>query len=107
MSLSIYNELTPARMLYEFYTSENKKKPSSIHATFLLCGRKHNIEETNGGAADGEDKVMQSSPYMSSMPDPESQEPTEAPVPTTSVVLIREEELECMLPMAGAILWLI
>lgn len=83
-------------MLYEFYTSENKKKPSSIHATYLLCGRKHIVEATNGGARDGEDTVMQSSPYMSSMPDPEKQDDTEAPVPKTSVVVVREEELEGM-----------
>jgi DNA polymerase delta subunit 3 len=82
-------------MLYEFHTKQNAKKPQSVHATYLLTGRKRTHEHTNGAngsARDGEDTVMQSSPFMSSLPEPE--EPAEEPVPKTSIVMVREEELE-------------
>jgi DNA polymerase delta subunit 3 len=80
-------------MLYEFHTKQNGKNPKSIHATYLLAGNKRASEHTNGiKGRDGDDTTMRSSPFMSSMPAPE--EPTEEPVSVTSIVLVREEELE-------------
>lgn len=80
-------------MLYEFYTKQNAKKPKSIHATYLLTGKKRFAERPNGAnGRDGDDTVMRSSPFMSSMPEPE--EPEEEPVIKTTIVLCREEELE-------------
>lgn len=81
------------RMLYEFHSKQNAKKPKSVHATYLLTGKKRSSEHSNGiKGKDGEDTVMRSSPYMSSMPEPEA--PAEEPVSKTSIVLAREEELE-------------
>ncbi|KAF2708781.1 hypothetical protein K504DRAFT_288921 [Pleomassaria siparia CBS 279.74] len=86
------------QMLYEFHSSQNTKKPNSVHATFLLTGRRPNSEYTNGtNGRNGEDTIMQSSPpYMSSIPSsmPEPEELPTAPVHKTSIVLVREEELE-------------
>ncbi|KAF2188172.1 hypothetical protein K469DRAFT_737542 [Zopfia rhizophila CBS 207.26] len=81
------------QMLHDFYLTQNANKQKSVHATFLLTGKRRNPEHTNGiHAKDGEDTFMHSSPYMSSLPEPE--EPEEEPVPVTSMVLVREEELE-------------
>ncbi|CAI6332531.1 unnamed protein product [Periconia digitata] len=81
------------QMLYEFHKIQNAKKPQSIHATYLVTGRKRTLKHTNGlNGKDGEDAVMQDSPFPSSVPEP--QEPPEEPIPTTSIVLVREEELE-------------
>lgn len=89
--------LTYFRMLYEFHSKQNAKKHQSVHATYLLTGRKPSHEHTNGvngSGKDGDDTVMQSSPFMSSLPEPE--EPAEAPIQKTSIVLVREEDLEGM-----------
>ncbi|KAF2800114.1 hypothetical protein K505DRAFT_264560 [Melanomma pulvis-pyrius CBS 109.77] len=86
------------QMLYEFHSNQNAKKPKSVHATYLITGRKGDFKHTNGtNGRDGEDTLMQSSPpYMSSIPSsmPEPEEPSEIVVPKTSIVLVREEELE-------------
>jgi hypothetical protein len=98
LSLSIYC-LISVRMLYEFYTKQNAKKPKSVHATYLLTGKRRTPEHTNGvNDRDGGDTTMRSSPFMSSMPGPEepTEEPEAEPVPKTSIVLVREEELESM-----------
>lgn len=81
-------------MLYEFHSKQNAKKPSSVHATYLLTGRKRAPEDTNGvNGRDGADLIMQSSPFMS-MQTQETETPDEAAMPKTSIVLVREEELE-------------
>ncbi|KAF2272996.1 uncharacterized protein EI97DRAFT_482913 [Westerdykella ornata] len=93
---------TAKQMLYDFHTKQNARTPNSVHATYLITGRKRALEQTNGangGGVEDEDTVMQSSPpYMSSMPDIEAEESeeaaAEAPVPTTTIVLVKEEELE-------------
>jgi hypothetical protein len=87
--------LTPLRMLYEFHAKQTAKTPESVHATYLLIGKKPSSEHSNGiGAHDGHDTAMRSSPFMSSLPEPPST--PEDPVSTTSIVLVREEELESM-----------
>jgi DNA polymerase delta subunit 3 len=80
-------------MLADFHEKQNARKASSVHATYLLAGTRRSPARTNGTAArDGNDVSMRSSPFMSSMPEPE--EPVEAPVPKTAILLVREEEVE-------------
>jgi DNA polymerase delta subunit 3 len=97
----MHSSLTLIRMLYEFYTNQNAKKPGSVHATYILTGKQRGSEQNNGtnraNVRDGEDTMMASSPpYMSSIPSsmPEAEEPVEMSVPKTSIVLVREEELD-------------
>jgi DNA polymerase delta subunit 3 len=81
-------------MLYEFHRNENAKKPQSVNATYVITGvqKPPEMPATNGThAKDGEDSVMQSSPFMSSMPQPEV---AEEEIRTTSMILVREEDLE-------------
>jgi DNA polymerase delta subunit 3 len=79
-------------MLYEFHRTENAKRPQSVNATYLLTGVQRPPEKstTNGVKKDGDDAVMQSSPFMSSMPHPDD---AEQPIRTTSFLLAREEDL--------------
>jgi DNA polymerase delta subunit 3 len=82
-------------MLFEFHKQQNAKKPSTIHATYLLGGIKvvEEPEVMNGEVKkDGEDEYMQSSPCISSsMP-----QPPEATGENSilSITLVREEDLE-------------
>lgn len=82
------------RMLYEFYITQRTKTPESINATYLLDGipraPKHSC--VNGHQQSQEDTHMQSSPYMSSSVPP--QEDHEAAIPSRSVILVKEEDLE-------------
>jgi DNA polymerase delta subunit 3 len=92
----ILRPLTRGRMLYDFHAKQNARQPNSVHATYLLTGRKRVQEHTNGSNGsqkDGEDAVMQSSPYMSSLPEPTEEAATQR-VPKMSIVLVRDEELE-------------
>lgn len=81
-------------MLFEFHRSENAKKPKSVNATYLISGvQPVQAKKTSNGAhiKDGEDEIMQSSPFMSSQP-----EHHEEPKPTTrtmSIILARQEDL--------------
>lgn len=85
--------LMHSRMLYDFHEKQNAKKTNSIHATYLISGTKRSAEDTNGAnGRSGEDVSMRSSPFMSSMPEPEAQEKDE-PVKKSSILLVREEEL--------------
>lgn len=88
----------PSRMLYDFHHSENKKKPQSVHATYVITGiqKPQEILNTNGAHTGNDredvDDIMQSSPYMpSSMP---NQDSVADEVATTSIILAREEDLE-------------
>lgn len=80
-------------MLYEFYTKQNARKPKSIHATYLLTGKKRTVKPNDSlTGLDGGDFIMRSSPFMSSMPDMEDS--SQKPPIVTSILLAREEELE-------------
>ena len=85
--------LTIFRMLYEFYTYENRKRPGSVHATYLLYGTQDPAVARANGASqqDGEDISMTSSPFMSSLPQDEenAQEP-----PIKAMSVVREENLD-------------
>ena len=82
------------RMLYEFHTHENKKKPGSVHAAYLLYGTQNaKSSSTNGDAhQDGEDIFMASSPFLSSSM-PQDEDTTEMP-PMKVMTIVREENLE-------------
>lgn len=83
-------------MLYDFHQHENSKKAKSVNATYLIMGIQRESEKStmNGHhAKDGEDDFMQSSPFMSSMP--QHDEPEDKPK-VTSVTLVREEDLDSM-----------
>ncbi|KAH8728676.1 DNA polymerase subunit Cdc27 [Phaeosphaeriaceae sp. PMI808] len=80
-------------MLFDFHQKQNARKAKSVHATYLVTGKKSSIERTNGAHdKDSGDIPMRSSPFMSSMPEPE--ESVAEPVKRTTIVLVREEELE-------------
>lgn len=90
-------------MLYDFHSTQNAKKPNSIHATYLIAGRQRKSEHTNGAnARNGDDVDMRSSPFMSSMPEPEEEEPVEE-VKETTILLVREEELQGALDSANSV----
>lgn len=83
-------------MLYDFHQRQTLKKPGSVHATYLVDGipaiTKAHI--ANGQAGHGEDAYMQSSPVMSSsLPQEETEEYN---IPSKSIVLAREEDLQGM-----------
>ncbi|KAL2856911.1 DNA polymerase subunit Cdc27 [Aspergillus pseudodeflectus] len=84
------------QMLYDFHHAENAKKPRSVNATYILTGIQKAEDTANGAGANGTsgdgDKVMPSSPYIpSSMP---NQEAATDQVRISSVLLVREEDLE-------------
>lgn len=70
-------------MLYDFHQTQNASKPGSIHATYLIHGFKD--DSTRNGNGDVE---------MSSSP-PEDDSYSEE-VSTTTLELVREEQLEGM-----------
>jgi DNA polymerase delta subunit 3 len=77
-------------MLFDFHRLENAKKPKSVHATYVVVGTPNEgeLQPTNGmhsTDADG-DQSMPSSSFL-----PSSQ--VEDPVPITSIMLVREEDL--------------
>lgn len=81
-------------MLYEFHRTQNAKRPSSVHATYLVIGRKRRQTTHNGvHIKNEEDMPMESSPIPSSLPVSESEQEVEQ-IPTTSVTLVKEENLE-------------
>ncbi|KAL6710288.1 hypothetical protein ACN47E_009234 [Coniothyrium glycines] len=87
------NANTAKRMLFDFHQKQNARKPNHVHATYLVTGTKRGSDQINGlNGRGGDDVTMRSSPFMSSMPEPE--EPVEDPVKTTAMILVREEELE-------------
>lgn len=59
-------------MLYEFYERENKKKPGSVYATYLICGIKKDrnlagsdyVYEAKGGSIEPTYVPSTNSPYM-------------------------------------------
>ena len=92
-------------MLYEFHEHENKKKPQSVHATYLLSGTKKRPQTapvTNGHTNGLVHEPMPSSsppPFTSSMLEPSehgSQHGAEEvlEVPVKAITLVREDALE-------------
>jgi hypothetical protein len=93
-------------MLFDFYQKQNAKKPSSVHATYLVAGKQRTLEDTNGtSGSNGADVSMRSSPFMSSMPEAEEEDDNESdedePVKETTILLVREEELQSALGLGS------
>jgi len=94
------------RILYEFHTHENGKKPNSVHATYLLAGTKKIHEcpaSTNGNVngTDVDDEPIPSSPppftssmLQSSQQEGDDQQSQSETVPVKTITLVREESLE-------------
>jgi hypothetical protein len=95
-------DLTPPRLLFDFHQKQNAKKANCVHATYLVTGKKRTDSDSGKGKGadgvngkNGEDVNMRNSPFMSSMPEPEEDdESDEEPVKQTTILLVREEELE-------------
>lgn len=97
-SRPLWTSLTDeSRMLYEFHAHENKKRPGSVHATYLIYGTQSakTYYAIGDSQQDGEDVSMTSSPFMSSSM-PQDEDTVEAPQKVMTVV--REENLECETP---------
>ncbi|EEH44755.2 uncharacterized protein PADG_01044 [Paracoccidioides brasiliensis Pb18] len=94
-ALKVHSNLAK-RMLYEFHRVENSKKPQSVHATYLITGtrlptQRHHV--LNGDAKkDGDDDIMQCSPFLSSQTGFQEDDTEDSP-PVTSTTLVREEDL--------------
>ncbi|KGY15578.1 hypothetical protein PABG_11571 [Paracoccidioides brasiliensis Pb03] len=94
-ALKVHSNLAK-RMLYEFHRVENSKKPQSVHATYLITGtqlptQRHHV--LNGDAKkDGDDDIMQCSPFLSSQTGFQEDDTEDSP-PVTSITLVREEDL--------------
>ncbi|OBW68791.1 MAG: Uncharacterized protein AUREO_011490 [Aureobasidium pullulans] len=68
-ALRVHSNLAK-QMLYDFHHSQNTKKPTTLHATYLITGRKTiSLEQAEDKAVEsqhGPDKTMRSSPAPSS-----------------------------------------
>lgn len=81
-------------MLYDFHRTQNARKPSSVHATYLLSGTRKpvNTSQTNGNHTPAAgDSFMSDGIMSSSMP---AQEEEIEHIPITTVTLVAEERLE-------------
>lgn len=86
------------QMLYEFHRIQNGKRPGSVHATYLICGaRKAEESQTNAvhPQQNGADVEMGDAFMSSSLPEPESQSPSDD-ILITSVTLVVEEQLQAI-----------
>jgi DNA polymerase delta subunit 3 len=86
-------------MLYEFHRNENAKKSGSLRATYVVAGIpvsdelvKSAINGNKSAKLNGEDAVMQSSPFLSSAP--ETTRAPEISIPRYLYLLAREEDLD-------------
>lgn len=82
-------------MLYDFHRTQNARKPSSVHATYLLSGIRKPVttSQTNGHHTPVTgDSFMSDGIISSSMP---AQEVETEQIPVTTVTLVAEERLEC------------
>ncbi|OAA68333.1 DNA polymerase subunit Cdc27 [Niveomyces insectorum RCEF 264] len=77
------------KALYDFHTSQNAKKPNSLHATYLLYGTKPAEERTrpqNGQQQGGDDVDMDDDSHFDDQPSEQ--------VPTLFLTLVSEENLK-------------
>ncbi|OBT72393.1 hypothetical protein VF21_07486 [Pseudogymnoascus sp. 05NY08] len=83
-------------MLFDFHQQQNRKKPGTVHASYLIAGKKLPTDQPkadNVEGADGEAGYMQSSPPFRSTPQAGALE-SNGDIPTLSVTLVREGDLE-------------
>ncbi|KAI1075749.1 DNA polymerase subunit Cdc27 [Whalleya microplaca] len=83
---------TAKEMLYEFHKSQNDKRPGTLHATYLVYGTKRNVQEQNG------DVEMTDSQMSDDAHVPFSDE-----VPTFTLSLVKEEQLQEILDQYEAV----
>ena len=82
-------------MLYDFYERENGKKNGSVHAMYLLAGKKKSgdMSMLNGNSQNnGHTNSHPSSPPMSSSMPEAAEESVQIPIKTFT--LVREEDLD-------------
>ena len=78
-------------MLFDFHKTQNAKQSQSVHATYVVSGLRRQAVEAP--AKDGDDTVMNSSPFPSSYK--MSSAPQETPETVIrSISFAREEELK-------------
>ena len=80
-------------MLYEFHRLQNAKKPGSLHATYLVTGTQLQAPQAELSQNGHADLPMPSSPYMSSLAAPVTNDEVE-PVRQRVLTLVKEESLE-------------
>ena len=85
---------TAKQVLHDFHNELNSKKPGSVHACYMIDGSSKTQREpvTSEEQVEGANAQMRSSPFMSSSFPHGEQE--ETAVPTRSVTLAKEEDLE-------------
>lgn len=84
-------------MLYEFHKSQNKKKPSSVHACYVIDGVLSQPEPANNDDNDmngNDDSHPRSSPFMSSAPTHDADSSQSTSIPVRQIVVTKEEHLE-------------
>lgn len=84
-------------MLFDFHQRQNRKRPKSVHAVYLLQGRDSVHVSTADGIREDEDTIMQSSPPFSSsaLHQPVEDEPAEQEsVVRIRITLAKEADLE-------------
>jgi DNA polymerase subunit Cdc27 len=87
-------------MLFDFHKTQNDKQSKSVHATYVVSGLKR--QEAEAPAKDGEDTIMNSSPFPSSYV--MSSAPQETPAAAVKTIsFAREEELQGSARRRGAI----
>ncbi|KAJ9627986.1 hypothetical protein H2203_003205 [Taxawa tesnikishii (nom. ined.)] len=93
-ALKVHSNLAK-QMLYDFHRKQNAKKPGTLHATYLITGRKQQTRESQANGTqsqDGEDTLMRSSPFPNSAPEPD--QPDTESIWIRTVTLVKEEDLE-------------
>ena len=87
------------RFLFDFHAQQTTRNRGSVHATYLVGGNRKQptpTGQTGTHTKDAEDNCMQSSPFMSSVTS--HQAVTDPPIPTCSVILVGEQNLNSRLP---------
>ncbi|THZ31927.1 hypothetical protein D6C89_00607 [Aureobasidium pullulans] len=95
-ALRVHSNLAK-QMLYDFHHSQNTKKPTTLHATYLITGRKTiSLEQAEDKAVEsqhGPDKTMRSSPAPSS-PTNNHDQPEIREYQATSILLVDQDHLD-------------
>ncbi|THZ10687.1 hypothetical protein D6C95_00369 [Aureobasidium pullulans] len=95
-ALRVHSNLAK-QMLYDFHHSQNTKKSTTLHATYLITGRKTiSLEQAEDKAVEsqhGPDKTMRSSPASSS-PTHNHDQPEIREYQATSILLVDQDHLD-------------
>ncbi|KFY28993.1 hypothetical protein V493_02589 [Pseudogymnoascus sp. VKM F-4281 (FW-2241)] len=83
-------------MLFEFHQQQNRKKPGTVYASYLIAGKKLPTDQQKANYVEGADReagYMGSSPPFRSTPQAGALESNED-IPILSITLVREGDLE-------------